>query len=427
MRRYLEPAEIRVDGPLASYSSGFCVRLSALGYSPLSAVNQLRLMAHLSRWLDKHLLGPEALDPSVVTAYLEERRANGYTCWLSSRGLAPLLGYLADLGVAPDLVVVPVAVVTAAQRLVEDYREYLLSERGLAASTVRYCTEVAERFLAGFEGPSGELDLGCLDAARVGEFVLAECRSRSVGSAKIAVTGLRSLLRFLHLQGHTRASLVWAVPAVAGWRGSSLSKALPRGDVVALLASCDRARPVGRRDFAILTLLSRLGLRAGEVAALNLSDLDWRTGEVVVRGKGAREERLPLPVDVGEAIVAYLSGDRARGAERALFLRVIAPGGPITRGGVSHVVRDACGRAGLEAVGAHRLRHSAATEMLRAGATLADVGQVLRHRSLATTALYAKVDLTRLRVLIRPWPGEPPDAIRVGLASLARRWPGVPA
>jgi len=191
---------------------------------------------------------------------------------------------------------------------------------------------------------------------------------------------------------------------VTGWADQRLPRPLGAAAVPALLASCDRHTLAGARDFAILTVLRRLGLRAGEVAALQLGDIDWRHGEIAVRGKGGRRERLPLPADVGEAVVAYLRW-RPRVRCRALFLRVRAPIAGLTSDGVQDVVRGSCMRAGLPVAGAHRLRHHAATAMLAGGASLAEVGQVLRHARPATTSLYAKVDRVALRRLARPWPG----------------------
>lgn len=398
---------VRVTGPLAAHADGFRDELIGRGYTPLSAANQLRVMAHLSRWLANHELNAEDLTVERAEAFLEARRAEGYTCWLSQRGLAPLLGYLRGQGVAPTPI--PAVVRTPLEALLADYHIYLVDERGLASATVCHHESVARLFLAERcrenQAHEGELRLEDLTAADVAAFVTAECPRRSVGSAKILVTGLRSLLRFLHVAGRGPGPLASAVPAVAGWRGGSLPRALPVTQVRGLLASCDRRRAVGRRDFAILMLLARLGLRAGEVAALELDDIDWRAGELVVRGKGRRQERLPIPVDVGEAIVGYLRRGRPATVDRALFLRARAPHGPVTVGAVQGVVHNACDRAGLPRVGAHRLRHTAATEMLRAGAALAEVGQVLRHRSLSTTAIYAKVDRAALRSLALPWPG----------------------
>jgi integrase/recombinase XerD len=261
----------------------------------------------------------------------------------------------------------------------------------------------ARLFLAGWEAPDG-LGLERLCAAEVSSFLARECPKRSVSGARDLVCALRSLLRYLHLAGMIEAPLVWAVPSVADLRDRTLPRGLEPTAVRRLLASCDRRRLVGRRDYAILLRLARLGLRAGEVAAIGLDDVDWRRGELLVRGKGSRQDLLPLPVDVGEAIVSYLRR-RPRCECRALFLRVTAPRGALDRCTVSWVVRAACDRAGLARVGARRLRHTAATEMLRAGASLPQIGQVLRHREQKTTAIYAKVDRDALRTLARPWPG----------------------
>jgi site-specific recombinase XerD len=334
---------------------------------------------------------------------LEARRAEGYTLWLSTKAMAPLLAYLRGLGVAAQTPS-PEEPVTPAEALLQRYRCYLIQERGLAASTIAAYSHVARLFLF-HRAPEGEPDLKPLDAAAVIDFVTAECRTRKIGSAKYIVCGLRALLRFLYADGHVERPLSAAVPSVAGWRLAGLPKALSRREVAALLASCDRRSTVGRRDFAVLTLLVRLGLRAGEVASLTLTDVDWRAGEVMIRGKGRREERLPLPTDVGEALVAWLRRGRPRCESPKLFTRVRAPHGGLTNSGVSGVVRAAAARAGLSSVSAHRLRHTAATEMLRAGAGLPEVAQVLRHASTLTTSLYAKVDRQTLRTLAQPWPG----------------------
>ena len=216
---------------------------------------------------------------------------------------------------------------------------------------------------------------------------------------------LRSWLRFLYEEGLTANPLAAAVPGVAPWRTNSLPHALDHRAVTQLVHSCDRRTSTGRRDHAILLLLVRLGLRAGEVAALKLDDVDWRQGEIVIHGKADRRERLPLPIDVGEAVAGYLRWSRPRTGSRRLFLRVKAPIVGLSGDGVTRVVHAACRRAGLQLVGAHRLRHTAATEMLRRGGGLVEIGQVLRHRSLLTTAIYAKVDSATLQGLARHWPG----------------------
>jgi integrase/recombinase XerD len=236
-------------------------------------------------------------------------------------------------------------------------------------------------------------------------FVVEVCPRLGRRAAQLTVVALRSLLRFLHLEGVLERSLAGAVPSVYGSRLSGLPKRLEPGQVDALLASCDRSTVIGIRDLAILTVLARLGLRAAEVAGLSLEDIDWRAAELVVRGKGGCSEQLPLPVDVGEAIVGYLRDRRPSSADRAVFVRVRAPHHRLSPGGVTYVVEAAALRAGLGQIHAHRLRHTAASEMLRAGATLPEIGEVLRHRRAASTAIYAKVDREALRQIARPWPG----------------------
>jgi len=340
---------------------------------------------------------------SVADRFVVERRDAGRARFVSPRALIPLFSYLRGLGVVPPALVA--APSTPVEVLIARYSRYLLERRGLALSTVRNYVGVARVFLEDRERVRGELALRELDGAAVSEFVLRESRRGSVGSAKCMVTRLRVLLRFLHVEGELQQDLAGGVPSVASWRLASLVKALDARSVARLLASCDRRTWVGRRDFAILTLLSRLGLRAGEVAALRLSDIDWRAGEVLIRGKGCRQERLPLPADVGQALAGWLARGRLRCESVLVFTRVRAPHGGLSAGAVTQVVRRACERAGLPIVGAHRLRHTAATEMLRAGGSLTEVGQVLRHRGREVTSIYAKVDRRALVQVVQPWPG----------------------
>jgi integrase/recombinase XerD len=315
--------------------------------------------------------------------------------------LAPLLDYLAPLGVLPAPSGVRLGPV---EELLGRYGAYLLAERGLSAGTVRGYVDCVRPFVAG-RRRGDHLDLAGVTAGDVTGFVLAACPGRAVGSAKLIVCALRSLLRWLHLTGTVPMSLAATVPSVAGWRLSGLPKGLEPGQLHSLLTTCDRRTPTGRRDYAILLLLARLGLRAGEVARLGLDDIDWRHGEIAVLGKGNRAERLPLPAEVGAAIAGYLRRARPGTAQgRSVFVRVRAPHRALTTGGVTVVVFDAAQRAGLGRVHAHRLRHTAATAMLRAGSPLAEVGQVLRHRSALSTAIYAKVDRDALAMLARPWP-----------------------
>ena len=399
------PCWARVHGPLAPYAEGFRAELERLGYTPLTAATHVRLMAHLSSWLARDGLAASGLTRARVDAYFAERRAVGYVGHVTGRSLRPLLGYLQQLGVLP--VSAPVVPASPEERLLARYRDYLAVERGLATTTVELSIRLIRPFLTErTKAQHGRLDLEHLTARDVTTFVVTQSRLRPRSVQRMA-TALRSLLGFLHVDGITDQPLAMAVPTVAGWTQTSLPKALDDDQVAALLASCDQSTATGRRDLAILSLLTRLGLRAGEVAALGLDDVDWRRSEITVRGKGNRHDRLPLPVDVGERIVAYLQHGRPQTAQgRTVFVRVQAPYRPLTSNAVTTVVVCAGRRAGLGVIGAHRLRHSAASTMLRRGGSLTEIGQTLRHIRPLTTAIYAKVDVEALRQLAQPWPGE---------------------
>lgn len=394
-----------VRGPLEPHVVGLAAQLLGQGYSRTSAAQHVCFLAHLDRWMSAEDIGLGGLSGPVIERYLAARRAAGYREYRSVKALRPLLDYLAPLGVLP---VPPGVPLDPVGELLGRFRDYLVGERGLTPRTARGYVDCVRPFVAGRLRGGDGLELAGIIAADVTGFVLDACPGRAVGSAKLIVCGLRSLLGWLHLTGQVPAPLAAAVPSVAGWRLSGLPKGLEPGQLARLLAAPDRRTATGRRDYAVLLLLARLGLRAGEVARLGLGDIDWRHGEIAVRGKGDRAERLPLPGDVGAAIAAYLRRGRPVTAQdRSVFVRVHAPHRALTTGGVTMVVFDAAQRAGLGKIHAHRLRHTAASAMLRAGSPLAEVGQVLRHRSPLSTAIYAKVDHDALAVLARPWPVEP--------------------
>lgn len=407
---------VEVTGPLAGVADRFRMVLSEQGYAPLSAANQLRLLAHLSRWMSAERLEPADLCDAELARFLAVRRAAGYTRWLSLRGLQPLLRVLRAEGV---LACVVVAVPSMVDVLVADFAGFLTVERGLAVSTVAGRVLVVRRFL-------DRVDVDGLAAGDVASYVATLSEVGAVGTVKLHLTGVRSLLRFLHMSGRVGLDLSPAVLAAAGWRDSGLPKGLTDSEVAGLVEVCGAGRRFGRRDRALVLLLVRLGLRRCEAARLRLEDIDWRAGEITVVGKGTRMERLPLPVDVGEALSDYLVHERRAGAgAREVFLRVRAPQGPLTAEAVGSVIQHVAARAGLVGVAAHRLRHTAAMRMLREGSDLVEIGQVLRHRHLATTAIYAKVDLVRLRRLARRWPRPTltEDDLERQQRLLARPWP----
>jgi integrase/recombinase XerD len=396
-------ARVQVTGPLAPHADGFRTVLVERGYAPSSAAGQLQLMAHVSRWLVQRGLAVNDLGSTVVEQFLQARRAAGYGQWLSMRGMVPLLEYLRQVGLAP--IPPPAVAQTPVQVLLVAYRVYLVEERGLAASTVRNYLGVAQQFV--WDDASGHADLRGVTAAEVSEFVLTYCRCHGVGSTTIMVVGLRALLRYLHLAGMTPTGLAGAVPPAACWPATRLPRPITPGDARRLLASCDRRTAVGRRDFAVLTLMLRLGLRVSEVAALELGDVDWRHGEILIRGKGNRAERLPLPADVGDAVAGWLHRGRPPGCSSTrVFTRLLAPDGALSGKAVTQIVRRTADRCSVQA-SAHRLRHTAASDLLRAGASMPEVGQILRHTSILNTALYAKIDHAKLAAVARPWPAGP--------------------
>lgn len=387
-------------GPLAPHVPAFGVQLAREGYSKSAAKKQRQLTARLSAWLEDEGLPPAALATAQVERFFHARRAEGYANLLTSRSVAPLVQHL----LAENVIAAPAPVVASgpAEELLERFRLHLLQERNLVEGTARFYLHVSRLMVA--ERMDGDgVDVAGLRAGDITDFVARTCATRGLSSARQVVSALRSFLRFLVLEGITDLALDKAVLSVAGWN-PSLPRAISAADVDRLLVSCDRRTTIGRRDYAVLILLSRLGLRGGEVVGLKLDDLDWRSGEIAVHGKGGHRGRLPIPVDVGEAIVGYLRR-RPASDDRRVFLRCQAPfRGFSGTGAVRGILARACGRAGMAYVSPHRLRHTTATEMLRAGATLAEIGQVLGHAGAVTTAIYAKVDSDRLRELARPWP-----------------------
>jgi integrase/recombinase XerD len=391
-----------VRGPLAPWQAGFERWLLGRGYLPSAVFHRCWLLAAMSLWLERRGLDARELTEERALLFVAERRAGGLKTWASERSVRLPLEYLREVGVIPAAVEVldngPVTPVLAG------YREYLVLERGLAQSTIEHCLREARLFLG--QLPDG-LEIGELTAADVSAFLARECPRRTGSGARSLTSKFRPFLRYLHVSGLIAAPLVWAVPRAATQRDRSLPRGLEPVIVTRLLSSCDRRRLLGQRDYAILLLLVRLGLRAGEVAAMTLEDVAWRRGEVLIHGKGNRQDVLPLPVDVGEAVVSYLSR-RGRDEIPAVFVNVRAPRGPLTRSAIKSIVRRACERSGVPVISPHRLRSTAATGMLAGGASLEEIAQVLRHRDVKTTSIYATVDRARLRPLARPWPGARP-------------------
>ena len=389
----------RRDGELAPYVDGYRQRLLTLGYTPGMVCNQVAVVGHLGRWMTTRGLAVDQLGRAEIDAFVAERRRPGVRQVVFRYGLVVLRQHLVEVGATA---LEEPAAPSALEELIGSYRAWLVRDRGLAEATIIRYERTARRFLV--QRADGA-DVRGLSGAEVSAFLLTESGRRSVGAAKGCVAELRSLLRYLFLSGRTPIALAAAVPPVAGWHDTGIPPSLPAETIQALLDSCDRSTTTGTRDFAIVLLLARLALRSIEIARLQLEDVYWRVGEITVRGKARRLDRLPLPSEVGEALAAYLSNARPVSELRQLFLTCRAPRRGITAWAVHDVVQAACLRAGVPAVGPHRLRHAVATGMVAHGVALSDISQVLRHRDLATTATYAKIDLASLRAVARPWPG----------------------
>ena len=391
-----------VTGPLAEQADGFRRFLVDQGYVRGTIGALMSLTAHVSQWLDDQGLAVDALGSAAeVERFFAERRAQGHRARLSPRALAPLLVFLRDRHFI-HAAAAPAA--TPAEVVLEEYRDYLRQERGAAASTVVNFAKYAAMFLDALPGQGLAEALGALTAADVVRFVAGWASTRSAASGQAMVYALRSLLRFLHTAGYLPRPLAQAVPTVPGWKRARLPHGVTSQEMAALLAACDRGSATGLRDYAIMLLLTRLGLRAAEVAGIGLGDVDWQQGVLTVRGKGNSVAELPLPADVGEAMAGYVRHGRVPCPSPRLFLRARAPFTGLGPTGIADVVRRACDRAGLPGFGPHRLRHAVACHLLRDGASLTEIGQLLRHRDERATARYAAVDVDALAELAMPCP-----------------------
>lgn len=393
------------SSPLGPHIGSFAGLLSRLGYCPNNGWQKVRLVADLSRWLQRRRTKLAHLHEGLTTAFLRARwkrvsRKSGDQITMDQ-----LLQFLRQAHVIPPVPSVPPSEIDSMEQA---YRSFLLQERALAPASVKNYADVMRRFLS-HRFRNGKVRLNDLHAEAVTDFVLHDTAGRGRRSAQLMATVLRSFLSFLFQHGRITTNLAAAVPTVAGWRLSELPRFLESEQVEKVLRSCDRRRKVGKRDYAILLLLARLGLRAGEVAQLTLEDINWRTGELLVRGKGGRIDKLPLLQDVGRALVDYLREGRPECSSRRVFIQCKAPyvGFSSPPNTVCGIVRRALARAQIQSRhhGAHVLRHSLATRMLGNGASLTQIGQVLRHQQAQTTEIYAKVDLPALSGLALPWPG----------------------
>lgn len=394
------PANCLPD-PLTVQLQRFSALLMEQGYADETVRWKVKRITDFRQWLKQRGVAVADLDEKRVKAFLkrhhQERRGD-------LRTLQQFLDQLRRQKVIPARSLPcdrsPLA------RLLSRYEIHLRTERGLVAHTIEQYQSFVRKFL-GERFRGRPLLLKALKASDISDFVLRHTPNMNVKRAQLMTTAFRSFLRFLFQKGELGADLAAAVPTVANWRLSTVPKYLSSEEVKRVLKACDRRTASGRRDYAILLLLARLGLRAGEVVALQLDDLNWRAGEILVRGKGLFHDRMPLPSEVGKALASYLRRDRPACQTRRVFVCMKAPrrgfANPST---LTTIVRRALARADLHPTfkGAHLLRFSLATSMLRSGATMGEIAEILRHRTLQTTEIYAKVDFQGLRSLAHPWP-----------------------
>jgi integrase/recombinase XerD len=393
-------------GPLAPYIDTFVNLLHDQGYKRRVIGRQAQSVARFSRWLKANHIALSDLCDQHVEQFLSKLKRRNRVRGGYQHVIGRFIVFLRTAGV----ITIPAVLHerTAIHRVLAAYSAHLRHDRGSSRATLVQYLPFAERFL--FERfATAPLDLSSLSAADVLTFIKREAVRLSPARAKCATTALRSFLLYLRYRGDITLDLATAVPSVANWSATSIPRAISAQHVRAVLASCQRDTPVGCRDYAILLLLARLGLRAGEIVSLTLDSIDWQSGSLIVKAsKSGQLSQLPLTADVGEAIADYLQNARPPSRSRTLFLRALAPvRGLGSSTSVSTIVRAAILRAGVETrhKGTHQFRHALACEMLRQGATLTEIGTVLRHRRTKTTSLYAKVDFAALRPLSLPWPG----------------------
>ena len=394
------------EGPVAAYLGPFSESLSQQGYSQRYIHRQVMLAACFSRWLKQTEVVPDRITSAHSVRYLKSR----YRRRRPNQGDRAALGHFIEFlrrERAIPAETLPTRQLTPAERCVQAYKQYLREERVLAEATIVNYAPFVGQFLEHRFG-AGPVRLSSLRAMDVVQFVQQQARHLHLKRAKLLTTALRSFFQYARYRGKIQLDLAAVVPCVANWSMPSIPRGITPDQVRRLLSHIDRRTAVGRRDYAILLLLARLGLRSGEVAFLQLEDIDWKGGSLSVHGKSGRRSQLPLPKDVGDAIVAYLRHGRPHSTSRRVFLRARAPvRGFLTQCAVGTIVRHAIQRAGIDAptTGAHQFRHGLATQMLRNGASLAQIGELLGHKSPETTKIYTKVDLDALRALALPWPG----------------------
>lgn len=392
-------------GPLDNYIPVFTSLLSSEGFTPASLRSKTQIVRNFSFWIGKRQIKVCELDEGTIDTFFKQHPRPGYVRRGDFSTLCSLLEWLREIQELKALL--PEDDKSELDRIECNFSRHLELERGLSQATLHNYLPIIRRFLTERFG-SDAVVLIEIDASDVTQFVVRYARTMSCRRAQLMTSALRGFFRFLYFRGDIGSDLASSVPTVADWKMSELPKSLEPEEVERLLQNCDRCTAIGQRDYAVLILLARLGLRAGEVVAMTLDDIDWEAGLITIRGKGARHDQLPIPQDVGEALATYLRHGRPPCDTRRVFIRARAPHrGFSSSVAIADIVRRALTRAGLDPIrkGAHLLRHSLATKMLQQGACLAEIGQILRHSTQNTTEIYTKVDLAALSELSQPWPG----------------------
>lgn len=394
-----------LEGPLAAHIAAFAKSLNEQGYCLYWQKRQVRIAADFSRWLKHRGVAVHSICAEHPMQYLRYRARYARIYDGDHTAATHVIAFLRRVGVIPAEKISDERL-TAVERCIQAYEQYLREARALSSATIVNYAPFIRDFLKDRFG-DGRVTFSRLCADDVVKFVQRQVPRLHLKRAKLMTTALRSFLRYLRYRGDVTLDLAAAVPVVANWSMTSIPRGIATDQVHQLLVSIDRSTAMGRRDYAILLLLARLGLRSGEVTSLELDDIDWNVGQLSVHGKSGQRSKLPLSAEIGKAIAAYLRHGRPHSTSRRVFLRAKAPICGLRGGGVGSIVRHSLQRAGIKAptTGAHQFRHGLATEMLRQGGSLGEIGTLLGHRNPQSTMIYTKVDINALRTLAMPWPG----------------------
>jgi len=393
---------------LQAHVGPFMAKLRAAGYAANTLGTKRVTLEQFARWRRRRKRPSSDLTESEICEFLAKvPQGDRSRRSVASRALYGFLNYLRGCEVVASRVPKSPEFETAIE---QRYADFLRHEKGLAELSLKVYVPVATDLLHYLQEEHRITAMRQLDAPILRAFLLERARGRSSECVRLLASSLRSFLRFLHAQGEIGNDLTAAIPTVRRWTQPGIPRTLAPAEVKQVLDAPDRTTATGRRDYAILLLLARLGLRSSEVLSVELGDLHWRTGEILIRGKGSRQDLLPLPRDVGAAIAHYLRRDRGVRATRRVFLRTIAPRVPLAGpASIGHIVRRTMAKAGVarpRQIAAHLFRHTLARRMLHRGAHLREISQVLRHRALVSTEIYAKIDLGALQEVVRPWPAK---------------------